>query len=100
METGGEDCLNLLGCHSIEEKLKEYFDRFFKVVSVNQPFAAKGNGTISRYISDKCGVPCVQIEINSKLFLEQILSIEDIAIIIEGATSILGEISNEKNLVD
>lgn len=87
--TGGENCLNLLGSFKIEKKLQEYFKKFFENVSVNTPFSAKGEGTISRYISDKCKIPCVQIEINSKLFLEKLVSIEEIVKILDELTNII-----------
>ncbi len=97
--TGGEECLNLLGSHDKEKKLQEHFKTFFNNVSVNNPFAAKGDGTISRYISNKCHVPCVQVEINSKLFLENNVSIEEIVKILDKSTYILENIHNEKDLI-
>lgn len=86
--TGGEECLNLLGSHDMEQQLKEHFQQHFEVVSVNIPFGAKGEGTISRYISSRCNIPCVQIEMNCKLFIDKMISIKDMASIIEQATSI------------
>lgn len=39
-------------------------------VTIDDPFAAEGPRTISRSISERCGIPCFQIEINSRLLLD------------------------------
>ena len=98
--TGGEDCLNLLGMHNKAKKIQQYFAKFFNNVSINEPFAAKGDGTIARYISKNCNIPCVQVEINSKLFLQGIISIEDITTIFDKATYLMEDFCNEKNIID
>ena len=98
--TGGEDCLNLLGSHNREARFFEHFSEYFENVSVNDPFAARGEGTISRYISKNCNIPCVQVEMNSKLFLENLISMENISKIFNQSTHILEELYHEKNLVD
>lgn len=98
--TGGEDCLNLLGSHDKAKKIQRHFAKFFHNVSLNEPFAAKGDGTISRYISKNCKIPCIQVEINSKLFLEKIISVENIAIIFDNATCLMEDFCNEKNIID
>lgn len=39
-------------------------------VSVDNPFAASYPYTVSSYIHRECGIPCVQVEINSNLLME------------------------------
>lgn len=98
--TGGEECLNLLGSYCKEKKLQKYFSEFFSNVSVNNPFAAKGEGTISRFISKNCNIPCVQVEMNCKLFLEKIISFERLAKVLSGATNIMEAICNEETSIN
>lgn len=98
--TGGEERLNLLGNYNKEMRLLKYFSKFFNNVTVNNPFAAKGEGTISRYISKNCKIPCVQVEINSKLFLDSLISIEEMAKILDDATCLMEDFCDEKNLID
>lgn len=97
--TGGEECLNLLGDHIKEQKLQEYFSSYFKNVTINKPFGAKYPFTVSRYISQNCNIPCVQVEINCKLFVNKLTTLKEIAKIFEGATNILVEKPNEKDIV-
>lgn len=97
---GGDECLNLLGSQDKAKNLQQYFANFFNNVSINEPFGAKGEGTISRYISKNCKIPCVQVEMNSKLFLEHVISIEDIARIFDKATCLMGDCCDEENIID
>lgn len=97
--TGGEDCLNLLGHFDVEKELQAHFAKYFTNVTVNNPFGAKGEGTISRYISSRCDIPCVQVELNSKIFLENQFTFDQLANIFDEATDIW-EMFDEKNLVD
>ena len=39
-------------------------------VSVDKPFAASYPYTVAAYIHQECGIPCVQIEINSNLVIQ------------------------------
>lgn len=87
--TGGEDCPNLLGNHEKETQLKDHFKKYFDVVTINDPFSAKGEGTISRYISLNLNIPCVQIEMNSKLFIDNMVSPQQMADIMAKATHIM-----------
>lgn len=93
--TGGNECLNLLGDHIKEKELQEYFSNYFKNVSINNPFGAKYPFTVSRYISQSCKIPCVQVEINCNLFINKLISLKEIAKIFEGATNILAEKQHE-----
>lgn len=97
---GGDEYLNLQGSYNKAKTIQQHFAKFFKNVTINEPFAAKGEGTIARYVSKNCNIPCVQIEINSQLFLQNGVSIEDMAKIFNELACIMGDFNNEKNLVD
>ncbi len=52
-------------------QLAELFEqRGIVSVSVDEPFAASYPYTVSSYIHRECGIPCLQIEINSNLLME------------------------------
>lgn len=40
-------------------------------VTVDDPFSARGENTIACSTSRRCGIPCFQIEINSRLMLQE-----------------------------
>lgn len=98
--TGGEDCLNLLGNYKLEKELQTYFSKFFDVVSCNNPFAAKTDGTISRFISSNCKIPSVQIEMNCKIFMENLITIEKMTSIMNGSTKLLEGKNDEKDFIN
>lgn len=97
--TGGEDDINLLGDNKKALALKEYFEKYFKVVELNNPFSAKGEVTIARYTSNFSKIPCVQIEMNCKLFVDNMITAEDMAKVMAGATEIMGAKINEKDSI-
>lgn len=97
--TGGEKCLNLLGDHKKESKIIEMLSQYFDNVSLNNPFSASGMGTISRYMSECCNIPCVQIEINCKLFLDNIFTPKDMAKILSKMPSIMEKKQDEKTFI-
>lgn len=91
--TGGDDNKNLLGSERLIESFVDIFSKDFKNVSVNIPFAAKGDGTISCYISNKCNLPCVQIEMNSSIFMKNKIDIKQMA-------NLLDKVANEMEKYD
>lgn len=61
---------NLLGRLDIAESVKRLFqNNGFSDVSIDDPFDAAYPYTISSYVSRTCNIPCIQIEINSKLLI-------------------------------
>lgn len=46
-----------------------FVDRGIVPVDVDSLFAASGSNTVSADISHRCGIPCFQVEMNSRLFL-------------------------------
>ena len=46
------------------------FDKSGLQVSIDRPFAASHPYTVAAYIHRECGIPCLQIEINSNLVRE------------------------------
>lgn len=98
--SGGETCLNLLGNHKKEQALREYFNAFFNNISINIPFEAKGDGTIARFISKTCKIPCIQIEMNCKLFMDNIINSQDMCKILDKCTKIMEKEIDEKDIID
>lgn len=52
------------------EQCVQAFERQGLEVSVDSPFAASYPYTVAAYIHRECGIPCVQIEINSNLVMQ------------------------------
>lgn len=44
-----------------------FIEKGFDSVTIDEPFAAVHPFTVSAYISRECGIPCVQIEFNTRL---------------------------------
>lgn len=62
---------NLAGQDDITRKATEIFVHSGFSVSIDHPFGAFYPYTVSAYISRTCEIPCLQIEINSKLVNDQ-----------------------------
>lgn len=63
--TGDEKDTNLLNLANDINKIIDCFD-CYKVVSVNNPFAASTLGTNAKFVSSKLNIPSVQIEVSSR----------------------------------
>lgn len=60
---------NIGGRNDILEMLIEEFERIFKwYVTVDEPFAACFENTISASTAKQNGIPCFQLEFNSRIF--------------------------------
>ena len=51
-------------------------------VTIDDPFAAEGSNTISRSISERCKIPCFQIEINSRLLLKDCAEYDPVGVFV------------------
>lgn len=47
--------------------LEAFSKRNLGILQIDEPFAASGEYTVSAFISSSCDIPCVQLEINSRL---------------------------------
>lgn len=47
--------------------LEAFSKRNLGILQIDEPFAASGKYTVSAFISSSCDIPCVQLEINSRL---------------------------------
>ncbi len=53
---------------NIENKFKDFG---YEYVTIDNPFSAVNRNCVSSYISRKCGIPAVQIEINTRYRIEE-----------------------------
>lgn len=53
---------------AVAEKARDFFiSKGFDGVFIDEPFAAIHPFTVSSYISRECGIPCIQIEFNTRI---------------------------------
>jgi hypothetical protein len=62
---------NTIQYPDILEIVKEKFSKRFIGITVDYPFDASFPFTVSAYVSKNCDIPCIQIEINSRLVCEE-----------------------------
>lgn len=61
---------NILNRYDISDMILDSFKvTGLKTVLVDTPFAASNPNTVSAYISNKCNIPCFQMELNNQLLL-------------------------------
>lgn len=62
---------NVAGHPELVDRVVEVFgDHVTGEITIDDPFAASGANTIACSISERCGIPCFQIEINSRLLMD------------------------------
>ncbi len=95
--TGGDDNKNLIGNSELVEEIASIFNKEFNNVTVNVPFMASGDGTISCYISKRQNIPCLQIEMNSKIFMQNLKTVDEMVGLLDKVANVM-ESCNEKDI--
>lgn len=63
---------NMFGFNNIVAMAVKYFLNIgVNLISINDPFAASYENTVSSTVARECGIPCMQIEINTRLLSEE-----------------------------
>lgn len=85
---------NILNRYDVLSLIESSFkDAGFTSVLVDNPFSASNPNTVSAYVSDKCIIPCFQIEINNK-FLPADCEIPNSDLLYKSFENILNNINN------
>jgi len=80
--------LNLI-LSSLEEGLHPYLQRCWKALTVDTFFPASHEGTVSRSISKRLNIPCIQFEINGELRAIEGKYLENLLIALENLVEVL-----------
>lgn len=78
----------------LAERIKASFESAgFKMVTIDEPFAAIHPFTVSSFTSRECGIPCIQIEFNTRLLSKRYneCRFEEVLEVMKGIISDLNE---------
>lgn len=85
---------NILNKYDISDMIVESFKATgLKTVLVDSPFSAANPNTVSAYISNKCTIPCFQLELNNRLLLLDYKN-DDSSVVYNGFKNIFNNIDN------
>lgn len=82
------DILNIL--------IREISLKKIGMISIDKPFSASGASVISTYVHAKCDIDCIQVEINSGFFINDIKNFEIFSNIMQSSIKEIEQIFNGK----